>query len=82
MRILGKTMKPRHIETSKQYSSAAIDDIIERGRLADWHELREAADKDSVIIDKILRICKARCVDPYAQRYHLWRLYAEQHRSS
>lgn len=75
-------MNHRHIETSKQYSSAAIDDIIERGKLADWHELREAADKDLLIIDKILRICKARCVDPYAQRYHLCRLYAEQQRSS
>lgn len=75
-------MRHRHIEPGEEYSSAAIDDIIERGRLADWHALRDAAAQDSLLVAKILRICKARCVDPYAQRYHLWRLYAEQQSSS
>ena len=75
-------MEHRHIDASRPFSSAAIDDIIERGKLPDWHELRLAADKDEAIVRRIARICRARCADPYAQRYHLWRLYAEERLSS
>ena len=57
----------------------AIDDIIERGNRADWAALRDSAKTDPVILRKILRVCAAHTGDPYAQRYHLWRFYAERH---
>jgi hypothetical protein len=30
-------------------------------------------------MEKILRVALAHTADPYAQRYHFWRQYAEQH---
>jgi hypothetical protein len=30
-------------------------------------------------MEKILRIALAHAADPYAQRYHFWRQYAEEH---
>jgi hypothetical protein len=30
-------------------------------------------------MEKILRIADVRGRDPYAQRYHFWRQYAEKH---
>jgi hypothetical protein len=32
-----------------------------------------------VIMEKILRVAHAHSNDPYAQRHHFWRHYAEQH---
>ena len=69
-------MEHCHLEPQARLSAAAIDDIIERGKLADWIALRDAANQDGAVMDKIRRICAARCADPYAQRYHLWRHYA------
>ena len=34
---------------------------------------------DRAVAEKILRVCLARSSDPYAQRYHFWKHYAEQH---
>jgi len=70
-------MKHRHINHST-FTTAAIDDIIERGNRADWVELRDSAAVNPVILRKILRVCAAHSDDPYAQRYHLWRLYADR----
>ena len=70
-------MKHRHIN-HETFTLAAIDDIIERGSRTDWVELRDAAASSTVILKKILRVCLARSDDPYAQRHHLWRLYAER----
>ena len=70
-------MKHRHLVATAGYSSAAIDDVIGRGSLADWHHLRLAADSDRSIMEKILRICTVKTVDPYEQRYHLWKHHAE-----
>ncbi|MBQ6473327.1 MAG: hypothetical protein IJJ33_15180 [Victivallales bacterium] len=75
-------MEHRHLTGLARYSSAAIDDIISQGKLGDWHELRDASEFDKTLLGRILRICNAHCSDPYAQRYHLWRLYAEQQLSS
>lgn len=36
---LERNMTHRHINSGKELSSAAIDDIIGRGSLADWGEL-------------------------------------------
>jgi len=29
-------------------------------------------------MEKVLRVCDAHIADPYAQRYHFWKYYAEQ----
>ncbi len=69
-------MNHRHIIEKAKVSRAAIDDIIGRGKLTDWHELRHKADADVSLVEKILAVCNARCTDPYEQRYFLWRNYA------
>lgn len=58
--------------------SVAIDDIIDRGGLGDWLELRDRTDSEPEVARKVLRICDAHCADPYAQRYHFWRNYARK----
>jgi hypothetical protein len=71
-------MQHRHL-THQQYTLAAIDDVIARGRRRDWAELRTAVLTDPAVLTKVLRVCNAHVADPYAQRYHFWRLYVEQH---
>lgn len=56
---------------------AAIDDLIARGRQADWHRLRAALLADPSLALKIEQVCRPRVVDPYAQRYHFWMNYLE-----
>ena len=69
------SMEHRHIN-HQMFTTAAIDDIIERGSRADWVELRDRAVSTPAIMLKILRVCTAHADDPGAQRYHLWRHYA------
>lgn len=57
---------------------AAIDDIIDRGGVDDWRELKSRADADSDLVLKIIKVCAAKISDPYAQRYHLWNYYAQR----
>jgi hypothetical protein len=57
---------------------AAIDDVIARGKRADWAELRRAMLADDAIRAKVLKVCRAYVEDTYAQRYHFWKHYAEQ----
>lgn len=71
-------MNHRHIIDTGRWTLAAIDDTIDRGRRADWSELRLAADADHSILEKILRVCAAKVADPYEQRYHLWKYHAER----
>ena len=68
----------RHIIESANPSLAAIDDIIDRGGVEDWRELKARVDADTSLVAKILRVCAARIADPYAQRYHLWNYYAKR----
>ena len=68
----------RHLNEGQNPSLAAIDDIIDRGGVSDWRELKARADADSSLIEKILRVCAAKVADPYAQRYHLWNYYAKR----
>jgi hypothetical protein len=70
-------MQHRHLNHSG-YTLAAVDDIIDRGRRRDWAELRAAALADRNIMERILRVAVPRTGDPFAQRYHFWRQYAEQ----
>ena len=71
-------MLHRHLN-HEQYTLAALDDIIDRGKREDWARLRSVALKDRDIMEKILRVSRAHAQDPYAQRYHFWRQYAEKH---
>ncbi|MFO7681519.1 MAG: hypothetical protein R6X34_15855 [Chloroflexota bacterium] len=68
----------RHL-THHQFTLAAIDDVIARGKRRDWSELRSAALNDRTIMEKILRVCLAHTSDPFAQRYHFWKQYAQRH---
>ena len=70
-------MQHRHL-THEQLTLAAIDDVIARGKRADWAELRSAMQTDRSVREKILRVCAAHVADPYAQRHHFWKHYAEQ----
>lgn len=71
-------MLHRHLNHQK-LTLAAIDDIIARGKRRDWSELRHAALNDRTIMEKTLRVCLAHTSDPYAQRYHFWKQYAQRH---
>jgi hypothetical protein len=71
-------MLHRHLN-HQTFSLAAIDDVIGRGKRRDWAELRRAALGDRGVMEKVLRVCRAHVEDPYAQRYHFWKLYAERH---
>ena len=70
-------MVHRHIIEAETPSLAAIDDIIDRGGVEDWRELKDRADADACLLAKILKVCAAKVSDPYAQRYHLWNYYAK-----
>jgi hypothetical protein len=77
----GKEESPvlhRHLN-HQQFTLAAIDDVIARGKRQDWAELRRAALGDRAVMEKVLRVCEAHIADPYAQRYHFWKHYAERH---
>ncbi len=69
-------MLHRHL-THQNFTLAAIDDVIGRGKRRDWADLRRAALRDRVILEKVLRLCQAHVHDRYAQRYHFWVQYAE-----
>jgi hypothetical protein len=74
-------MEHRHL-THQDFTLAAIDDVIARGKRRDWAELRRALIADPALCEKILRVCEARIADPYAQRYHFWKHYAERRRTA
>jgi len=71
-------MYHRHL-THQQFTLAAIDDLIARGKRRDWAALRRAALADRAVLKKVPRVCQAHVADPYAQRYHFWKHYAERH---
>lgn len=71
-------MLHRHLN-HQLYTLAAIDDVIGRGKLKNWADLRRAVLSDRSFLEKVLRVCNARISDPYAQRYHFWKHYADRH---
>lgn len=71
-------MEHRHLN-HQNLTLAAIDDIIGRGKRQDWAALRTALLADAMVREKVLRVCQAHIHDPYAQRYHFWKHYAEHH---
>jgi hypothetical protein len=74
----GSAMRHRHLN-HQNLTLAAIDDVIARGKRQDWAALRRAALADRAVLETILRVCQAHVADPYAQRYHFWKHYAERY---
>ena len=70
-------MLHRHLNHS-DWTLAAIDDVIARGRLDDWKELRDVAAVRSDVCERILRVAEPHLSDPYEQRYHFWNLYVRK----
>lgn len=71
-------MLHRHLN-HQDFTLAAIDDVIARGRGGDWVELRSAVLADRSVAERVRRVCAHRIRDPYAQRYHFWKYYVERH---
>ena len=71
-------MLHRHL-THQQFTLAAIDDVIARGKTGGLAALRRAALADRAALEKVLRVCRAHVADPYAQRYHFWKQYVERY---
>jgi hypothetical protein len=70
-------MLHRHLN-HQGFSLAAIDDVIARGRRADWASLRSALIATPGLADKVKQVCQPNLVDPHAQRYHFWMSYVEE----
>jgi hypothetical protein len=68
----------RHLN-HQELTLAAIDDVIARGKRKDWEELRLAVLGNPAFLKKVQQVCRRRIADPYAQRYHFWMHYAEEH---
>ncbi len=67
-------MQHRHLNHS-EWTLAAVDDVIARGRIEDWKALRDAAAGQEGVRTRILRVCAERLVDPTEQRYFFWDYY-------
>lgn len=65
-------MKHRHLADHDYWSNAKIDDVLARGTLADWLELRDAMIGDLDLAARTLAI--ARATDYYGTSV-LWRHY-------
>lgn len=70
-------MLHRHLN-HQQYTLAAIDNVIGRGKREDWIALRSAVLSDPSLQKKIIRVCEAYAEDSYAQRYIFWGQYAKK----
>lgn len=71
-------MQHRHLN-HQDYTLAAIDDVISRGKRDDWEDLRAAILNDSRLADKVLRVCRPHAAERYAQRHHFWTQYVRRH---
>jgi hypothetical protein len=74
-------MTHRHL-SHNEFTLAAIDDVIGRGTRPAWEALRRVLLEDPEIRAKVMRVCAAHVADPYAQRYHFWRHYAQAHKGA
>lgn len=74
-------MLHRHLN-HQEFTLAAIDDVIARGRWQDWADLRQAVLADANLLEKVARVCESRTSDPYAQRHHFWMHYVQEHRTA
>ena len=74
-------MRHRHLN-HENYTLAAIDDIISRGKWRDWADLRKAVLADHALLDKVEQVCRANIADPSVQRHHFWMRYAKTRRAT
>ncbi len=67
-------MNHRHInvDIEKGLPLEAIDDIISRGEMPEWRELRDYVLYHPEILDDIIKICSHYIADPYEQKYLFW----------
>lgn len=73
-------MRHRHLN-HEGYTLAAIDDVIARGRWADWADLRRAVRAGGPpVLERVERVCRAHAGDPGAQRHHFWMHYVQARR--
>ena len=73
------TMNHRHINTC-EYTLAAIDDVIERGVMNDWLELRDAVRSSSRVANDVRKVCEhGQACSDFASRYVFWRKYLDQY---
>lgn len=70
-------MLHRHLN-HQGYTPAAIDDLIARGRRADWERLRAALLQSPDLADRVRQVCRPNLSEPSAQRYHFWKRYVEE----
>jgi hypothetical protein len=70
-------MRHRHLSHSN-WSLAAVDDLIARGRMDDWKQLRDTAARRADVRKRILQVCAVHLADPYAQRYQFWDFYVRK----
>jgi len=71
-------MLDRHLN-HQQFTLAAIDDVIVRGRWQDWADMRRAVLCSPELMQKVVQVCRSNLDDDYAQRYHFWMIYAAAH---
>lgn len=71
-------MRHRHLN-HEEFTLAAIDDVISRGRDEDWQALRRAVLSDPAVAPKVRRVWERRKDDRFAQRYHFWKAYVDRH---
>ncbi|MHB1645796.1 MAG: hypothetical protein EVG15_01445 [Candidatus Acididesulfobacter diazotrophicus] len=71
-------MKHRHINVNinKSLPLEAIDDIVSRGDMPEWLELRDYALSHPEALNDIIKICKHYIADPYEQKYYFWYNFA------
>ena len=72
-------MVHRHLN-HQDFTLAAIDDVIARGKRADWTLLRDVVRRDPALREKIRHVCAGKLRDPYVQRYYFWTHYVEKGR--
>jgi hypothetical protein len=72
-------MKHRHLVDGVGYTPAAVEDILDRGKPADWVALRDVvvADPHGVVAETVLQVCRA--TDMYGTSV-LWSALIAAHR--
>ena len=70
--MIPHSMQHRHIET-REYTLTAIDDVIERGLLVDWLELRDAVKSSVSVAGQVRQICiHQQSRSDFPSRYIFW----------
>jgi hypothetical protein len=54
-----RRMQHRHLVEHPYWSWAKVDDVLDRGRLSDWLELRDAVSDDRELAQHVLSLCES-----------------------